>query len=458
MHTPTLNTTAALPIHSTNSPIESEVQANRRPTSARLFAKAQERIPGGVNSPVRAFRAVGGSPVFIKRAKGAYVYDEDGNGYLELINSWGPMVLGHAHPDVVEAVQKAAVDSFSFGAPTAREVEMAELICQMVPSVEMVRMVNSGTEATMSALRLARAYTGRTKLIKFEGCYHGHGDSFLIAAGSGAATLGVPDSPGVPEALARETLIAPFNNLPYLEQIFEQYPDGIAALIVEPVVGNMGLVKPDEGFLQGLRHLCDVYGAVLIFDEVMTGFRLAPGGAQELYNVVPDLTTLGKIIGGGLPVGAYGGKAEIMRNVAPSGKVYQAGTLSGNPLAMAAGLATLHALHNNPGIYDLLNLNGARLADSLQNAAHSVGKNFTVNRVGSMFTLFFSEEPVSHWAEAKKSNLEQFARFFQGMLNRGVYLAPSQYESLFCSVALSEDDHAHFAWAAKAAMEEAVMG
>lgn len=426
--------------------------------STRLFSEAQSVIPGGVNSPVRAFRAVGGHPLFMKKAAGAYVWDADDNRYLELINSWGPMVLGHTHPAVVEALQKALVDGFSFGAPTGREVEMAERIIAMVPSAEKVRMVNSGTEATMSAVRLARGYTGRTKIIKFDGCYHGHGDSFLIAAGSGAATFGIPDSPGVPAALARETLVAPYNDLKAVEALFDANPGEIAALIVEPVAGNMGLVIPAEDFLHGLRNLCDANGTVLIFDEVMTGFRLAAGGAQELYGVLPDLTTLGKVIGGGLPVGAYAGRREIMDYVSPAGPVYQAGTLSGNPLAMAAGLATLKVLdENRDTIYPELNRQGAAFEAGLRQACDMVGKRFTINRVGSMFTLFFTEEPVTDFARAKKSDLTAFARFFQGMLRRGVYLAPSQYEALFTSIAPSAEDHTHFVQAAAESMVEAVV-
>lgn len=429
-----------------------------RANSTRLFAEAQSVIPGGVNSPVRAFRAVGGQPLFMKRAAGAYVWDADENRYLELINSWGPMVLGHTHPAVVEALQKTLVDGFSFGAPTGREIEMAERIIHMVPSAEKVRMVNSGTEATMSAVRLARGFTGRTKIIKFDGCYHGHADSFLIAAGSGAATFGIPDSPGVPAALARETLVAPFNDLPAVEALFEANRGEIAALIVEPVAGNMGLVAPAADFLHGLRNLCDAHGAILIFDEVMTGFRLAPGGAQELYGVLPDLTTLGKVIGGGLPVGAYAGRREIMDYVSPAGPVYQAGTLSGNPLAMAAGLATLQLLdENRDTIYPELNRQGAAFEAALRQASAMVGRNFTINRVGSMFTLFFTEEVVTDFATAKKSDLGAFARFFQGMLRRGVYLAPSQYEALFTSIAPSEEDHTHFVQAAAESMAEAVV-
>ena len=410
--------------------------------SASLFNNAQAVIPGGVNSPVRAFKAVGGHPVFIKKASGSYIFDEDGNKYFELINSWGPMVLGHAHPVVVEAVQKAALNSFSFGAPTEAEVKMAEMICSMVPSVEKVRLVNSGTEATMSAIRLARGFTGREKMIKFEGCYHGHGDSFLIAAGSGAATLGVPNSPGVTKGTAQDTLTATYNDLDSVETLFKANPDQIAALIVEPVVGNMGLVEPAKGFLQGLRELCTRYHALLVFDEVMTGFRLAPGGVQELYGVMPDLTTLGKIIGGGLPVGAYGGRADVMDFVSPQGPVYQAGTLSGNPLAMAAGLATLGMLKANPDIYHQLDNNGTRLANIWRKQIAELGLPCTVNQIGSMFTLFFTPDPVTDWPSAKRCDTARFGKFFHAMLDQGVYMAPAQYESLFVSIAASQNDFA----------------
>ncbi len=409
-----------------------------RTQSQSLFAQAQQHIPGGVNSPVRAFKAVGGTPVFISRAQGAYIYDEDGNRYIELINSWGPMILGHAHPAVLAAVESAAKGSFSFGAPTRREVQMAELIKTMFPSIEKVRMVNSGTEATMSAIRVARGYTGREKIIKFEGCYHGHGDSFLIAAGSGATTMGAPDSPGVTQGTARDTLTAPFNNLEAVEQLINLNPAQIAAIIVEPVVGNMGCVLPKEGFLQGLRQLCNRHGIVLIFDEVMTGFRLSPGGAQELFGVRPDLTTLGKIIGGGLPVGAYGGRREIMDCVSPLGKVYQAGTLSGNPLAMAAGIALLTILYENPDIYQRLEAKTAAIADGMRQINARFGKSYTINQIGSMITLFFTEKEVTDFDSAKTSDLEMFRAYFHAMLNAGVYLAPSQFESLFISDAIGE--------------------
>jgi glutamate-1-semialdehyde 2,1-aminomutase len=406
--------------------------------SQQLFDRAKQSIPGGVNSPVRAFRAVGGKPLFIKSAKGAYLYDEDGNAYLELINSWGPMLLGHAHQEIEQAVREALPDSFSFGAPTRREVEMAELIVSMVPSVEKVRMVSSGTEATMSAIRLARGYTGREKIIKFEGCYHGHGDSFLIAAGSGAVTMGVPDSPGVTSGVARDTLTAPFNDLAAVQALVDANPNNIAAIIVEPVAGNMGLVLPAKGFLEGLRQVCTQQGIVLIFDEVMTGFRLAKGGAQERLGVTPDLTTLGKIIGGGMPVGAYGGKREIMDFVSPVGPVYQAGTLSGNPVAMAAGLAMLRHLNAHPEVYGKLESTGDALVNGYRESLQKLGLNYTINHIGSMFSLFFTEQPVYDFATAKTSDTGLFGRYFQAMLKRGVYLAPSQYESLFLSTALTE--------------------
>ncbi|MEX2593459.1 MAG: glutamate-1-semialdehyde 2,1-aminomutase [Anditalea sp.] len=404
-----------------------------------LFEKAQQFIPGGVNSPVRAFKAVGGEPVFIKRADGAYVFDEDDNAYIELINSWGPMVLGHNHPMIREAVIKAMENGTSFGAPTALEVEVAELISQMIPSVEKVRMVNSGTEATMSAIRLARGFTGKDKFIKFEGDYHGHGDSFLIAAGSGAVTMGNPDSPGVTKGTAKDTLLAPHNDLEAVHRLVEANKGEIAAMILEPVAGNMGLVLPKNGFLQGLREICDKEGIILIFDEVMTGFRLSQGGAQELFDVTPDLTTLGKIIGGGMPVGAYGGKKEIMDFVSPVGPVYQAGTLSGNPIAMAAGLAILKHLHHTPSVYVELETIGDKLVKGLQNSLAKMGLKYTINHIGSMYSLFFTQEEVYDFNSAKKSDTSLFGRYFQAMLKRGVYLAPSQFESLFLSTALKSE-------------------
>lgn len=407
--------------------------------SKRLFALAKNFIPGGVNSPVRAFRAVGGEPLFIKRADGAFLYDEDGNAFIELINSWGPMLLGHNSPMIKAAVLQAMDNGTSFGAPTAREVEMAELLVSMVPALEKVRMVNSGTEATMSAIRVARGYTGREKFIKMEGHYHGHGDSFLIAAGSGAITMGHPDSPGVTEGTAKDTLLAPYNDLAAIEQLVQANSGQIAALILEPVAGNMGLTLPQAGYLQGLRDICTREGIVLIFDEVMTGFRLAKGGAQELFGVTPDLTTLGKIIGGGMPVGAYGGKKEIMDCVSPAGPVYQAGTLSGNPIAMAAGLAMLHHLNSHPEVYDRLNTIGSLLAEGIKQINEKLGMNYTVNQVGSMYSLFFTAESVVDFETAKKADTALFGRYFQSMLKRGVYLAPSQFESLFLSTALTDE-------------------
>lgn len=407
--------------------------------SETLFNRAQQFIPGGVNSPVRAFKAVGGNPVFIKRADGAYIYDEDDNAYIELINSWGPMVLGHNHHIVREAVIKAMERGTSFGAPTAMEVQVAELIAELVPSVEKVRMVNSGTEATMSAIRLARGYTGRDKFIKFEGNYHGHGDSFLIAAGSGAVTMGSPDSPGVTKGTAKDTLLAPFNDLEAVRQLVEANKGEVAAIILEPVAGNMGLVMPKEGFLRGLREIADREGIVLIFDEVMTGFRLAIGGAQQLFGVTPDLTTMGKIIGGGMPVGAYGGKKEIMDFVSPLGPVYQAGTLSGNPIAMAAGFAMLDYLKQHPSVYQELNQIGDTLVSGFRNSLDKLGLEYTINHVGSMYTLFFTGRAVTDFESAKTSDTLSFGRYFQAMLKRGVYLAPSQFESLFLSTALKEE-------------------
>lgn len=407
--------------------------------SKRLFAHAKNFIPGGVNSPVRAFRAVGGDPIFIKRANGAFIYDEDDNAYIELINSWGPMILGHNHTMIREAVIAAMDNGTSFGAPTAREVQIAELIVSMVPSVEKVRMVNSGTEATMSAIRVARGYTGRDKFIKMEGHYHGHGDSFLISAGSGAITMGNPDSPGVTVGTAKDTLLAPYNDLDAIETLVAANRGEIAALILEPVPGNMGLCLPNIGYLQGLRDICTREGIVLIFDEVMTGFRLAKGGAQELFGVTPDMTTLGKIIGGGMPVGAYGGKKEIMEFVSPAGPVYQAGTLSGNPIAMAAGLTMLNYLNTHPEVYTRLNEIGMQIASGIASINHGLGHDLTVNQLGSMYSLFFTEENVTDFESAKKSDTAMFGKYFQAMLHRGVYLAPSQYESLFLSTALTDE-------------------
>ncbi|WP_242918126.1 glutamate-1-semialdehyde 2,1-aminomutase [Pontibacter liquoris] len=409
------------------------------PISNELFLRAQNSIPGGVNSPVRAFRAVGGNPRFMVSAKGPYMEDEDGNRYIDLINSWGPMILGHAPALVEKAVLEAIPHSLSFGAPTRKEIEIAELIVSMVPSIEKVRMVNSGTEATMSAIRVARGYTGRDKIIKFEGCYHGHGDSFLISAGSGAITLGVPDSPGVTKGTANDTLTVPYNNLQTVETLVAANKGQVAAIILEPVAGNMGLVTPEAGFLQGLRDLCDKEGIVLIFDEVMTGFRLAPGGAQQLYGVTPDMSTLGKIIGGGMPVGAYGGKKELMDYVAPAGPVYQAGTLSGNPIAMSAGMAMLTYLHDHPEVYTQLENTTLKMVAGMQQNMQQLGFRYTINCVGSMFSIFFTEQPVCDFDTAKTSDTALFGRYFNGMLQRGIYLAPSQYETLFVSTVISDE-------------------
>ena len=424
--------------------------------SQDLFSKAKNVTPGGVNSPVRAFRAVGGSPLFIKSAKGPYIFDEDGNRYIELINSWGPMILGHANEMVQKAVADAIQNSFSFGAPTRKEVEMAELIVDMVPSIEKVRMVNSGTEATMSAVRVARGYTGREKIIKFEGCYHGHGDSFLIAAGSGAMTMGEPDSPGVTRGVANDTLTAPFNDLAAVETLVSANRGQIAALILEPVVGNMGCVLPQTGYLQALRDLCTREGIVLIFDEVMTGFRLSKGGAQARFGITPDLTTLGKIIGGGLPVGAYGGKREIMNCVSPLGPVYQAGTLSGNPIAMSAGLAMLHHLNDHPEVYTQLEETGQKITKGFKASLQKLGLNYTINQIGSMFTLFMTEQTVTDFPSAKTCDLPLFGRYFHAMLERGVYLAPSQFESLFFSTALEDTHIQHIIQANEESLQQAM--
>lgn len=405
--------------------------------SDRLFLEAQRVIPGGVNSPVRAFKSVGRNPLFIDRAKGAYVWDVDGNKFIDFVGSWGPMILGHAQPNIVRAIRAAAARGTSFGAPVELELKVAKLIRALMPSLEMVRMVNSGTEATMSAVRLARAYTGRDKIIKFEGCYHGHADSFLIRAGSGAATLGIPDSPGIPKSIAGDTLTASYNNIDSVQQLIESHRQRIAAIIVEPVAGNMGCIPPHPGFLQGLRDACSRGGIVLIFDEVITGFRVAAGGAQSLYGVEPDMTTLGKIIGGGLPVGAYGGRKEIMQLVAPSGPVYQAGTLSGNPLAMAAGYEMLSYLSRNKSVYGKLERLGRNLEEALREVMKRAGAACQLNRVGSMFTIFFSETPVVDYASAKGSDVRKFSAFFNAMLLRGIYLPPSQFETAFLSTAHS---------------------
>ncbi|MDQ7053803.1 MAG: glutamate-1-semialdehyde 2,1-aminomutase [candidate division KSB1 bacterium] len=408
-------------------------------TSAALFEEARQYMPGGVNSPVRAFGAVGGTPRFIVKAKGSKIYDVDGQEYIDYVGSWGPMILGHAHPAVIRAVQETAQRGTSFGAPTELEIRLAEKVVHLVPSIDKVRFVNSGTEATMSAIRLARAFTGRNKIIKFAGCYHGHSDFFLAEAGSGLATFGIPNSPGVPESVVNETLIAPYNDLDAVTRLFEQHGKHIAAVIVEPIAGNMGVVPPRNGFLQGLHKLTREQGSLLIFDEVITGFRVHIGGAQALFGVKPDLTCLGKIIGGGLPVGAYGGRAEIMSMVAPEGPVYQAGTLSGNPLAMAAGLATLQELEK-PGVYDRLEQSAAALEAGLKTAAEAAQVPVQVHRVGSMLGLFFTTEPVSDYESVKASRADAYRQFFHAMLKEGVYLAPSAFEAAFVSLAHTADD------------------
>ena len=402
--------------------------------SIALFQEAQKLFPGGVNSPVRAFRAVGGQPLFIERGEGPCLYDVDGNRYIDYVLSWGPLITGHAHPKVVEAIQQAACKGTSYGAPSPLEIELAKSIIDFMPNIEMIRFVNSGTEATMSALRLARAYTKRDKIIKFEGCYHGHADMLLVQAGSGVATLGLPDSPGVPANTVKDTLVADFNNLDSVETLFKKYPEQIAAIIVEPVAGNMGVIPPQPGFLEGLRAITSREGAVLIFDEVMTGFRVHRGGAQTLYNIKPDLTTLGKVIGGGLPVGAYGGKREIMRMVAPVGPMYQAGTLSGNPLAMSAGVAALSLLKEEK-CWEKLEQAAGRLEAGISSAANKAGVPIQPTRVGTMFTTFFSETKPVDWSTVKVADKTRFGKFFGKMLENGVYLAPSQFEAGFISTA-----------------------
>lgn len=403
-------------------------------TNHELFERARQLMPGGVNSPVRAFNSVGGEPFFTTRAEGAYLWDVEGKRYIDYVGSWGPMIAGHNHPAVREAVEKAVKDGLSFGTPCPAEVTMAETIIRLVPSIEMVRMVNSGTEATMSAIRLARGATGRSKIVKFEGCYHGHGDSFLVKAGSGALTFGVPTSPGVPKASADLTLTLPYNDLDAARQLFDVHGSEIAGLIIEPVAGNMNCIPPVEGYLQGLRTLCDQHGALLIFDEVMTGFRVALGGAQGYYGVTPDLTTFGKVIGGGMPVGAYGGRRELMQQIAPSGPIYQAGTLSGNPIAMAAGLAVLELIQQ-PGFHQQLEQRTRQLVEGLQQVADAAGVPFSSTHVGGMFGLFFTGEKVTSFAQATGTDTAAFNRFFHGMLARGVYLAPSAFEAGFMSSA-----------------------
>ncbi|TGZ99017.1 glutamate-1-semialdehyde 2,1-aminomutase [Rodentibacter pneumotropicus] len=408
--------------------------------STALFSRAQQIIPGGVNSPVRAFKGVGGTPVFIQKAQGAYIYDTDSKQYIDYVGSWGPMILGHNHPTILNAVLKAAENGLSFGAPTPSEIDLAELVCELMPSIEMVRMVSSGTEATMTAIRLARGYTGRDKILKFEGCYHGHSDSLLVKAGSGALTLGQPSSPGVPEDFAKHTLTAEYNNLDSVKQLFEQFPDSIACVIIEPVAGNMNCIPPKSGFLQGLRELCDKYGALFIIDEVMTGFRVALAGAQSYYGVTPDLTTLGKVIGGGMPVGAVGGKKAVMEYLAPTGPVYQAGTLSGNPIAMAAGLACLNEL-KKAGNEQKLAEKTEKLCLDLKALAEKHHVPFIVNYVGGMFGIFFTDQKeVTSYAEVMKCDTEKFKIFFHKMLDLGVYLAPSAFEAGFMSLAHTDED------------------
>ncbi len=422
-------------------------------TSHELFSRALQLMPGGVNSPVRAFKSVGGEPFFVQRAEGAYLIDVDGNRYVDYIGSWGPMIAGHAHPQVLDAVARVMRDGLSFGAPNALEVRMAETIARLVPSCEMVRMVNSGTEATLSAIRLARGATGRSRIVKFEGCYHGHGDSFLVKAGSGMLTLGVPTSPGVPKSLADLTLTLAYNDFDAATKLFDELGSDIACVIVEPIVGNANCILPREGYLQHLRALCSLHGALLIFDEVMTGFRVALGGAQQRYGVTPDLSTFGKIIGGGMPVGAYGGRADLMQQIAPSGPIYQAGTLSGNPVAMAAGLATLELIQA-PGFYPSLEQKTQQLCDGLEQAAREAGVAVTTNRTCAMFGLFFTERKVETYAEATACDSAAFNRFFHGMLRRGVYFAPSAFEAGFISAAHGDIEIAHTIEAAREAFGE----
>lgn len=425
-----------------------------REKSHTLFKRAEKTIPGGVNSPARAFRSVGGNPLFIQRGDGAHLYDIDGNSYLDFVNSWGPLLLGHCHPDITKALEDVLSHGTSFGAPTEREIEIAELICTIVPSIESVRMVNSGTEATMSAIRLARGFTGRDLIVKFIGCYHGHVDSLLVKAGSGLATLGISDSAGIPNKFSETTIPVPFNSIPALEKCFRQRGNQIAAVIIEPVVGNMGCVPPEENYLEEVRRITQQYDTLLIFDEVMTGFRLALGGAQERFHIQPDLTTLGKVIGAGLPIGAYGGRRDIMQKVAPLGPVYQAGTLSGNPLAVAGGLAMLQFLRSKPLIYQELEALGNQLERGLRKAAEDTGIQVTLNRVGSMFTVFFTEKSVKDFDQANTSDTGNFQKFFNGMLDRGIYLPCSQFESAFLSAAMTPEDIRKTVFAAELAFKD----
>ncbi len=422
--------------------------------SEQLFSRAQQSIPGGVNSPVRAFKSVGGTPIFMSKAKGAYLYDADGNKYIDYINSWGPMILGHAYEPVIKAIQEKVADSTSFGAPTELEIEMAELIKSMVPNVDLIRMVSSGTEACMSALRLARGYTGKNKFIKFEGCYHGHADPFLVKAGSGVATFNIQAVPGVTVAVSNDTLTAPYNDLAAVEKLVAENKNEIAAIIIEPLAGNMGCIPPLPGYLEGLRKICDKEGIVFIMDEVMTGFRLAAGGAQEKLKINADLVTYGKVIGGGLPVGAFGGKKEIMQHIAPLGNVYQAGTLSGNPVAMIAGYTLLKILKDNPSIYKELEEKTNSLHEGLDDALKAAAIPFVINQVGSMISLHFSEKPVIDFSSAANSNIELFKKFFHAMLKRGVYLPPSAFESWFICNALSKEDIDFTITAAKESLKE----
>jgi glutamate-1-semialdehyde 2,1-aminomutase len=416
-----------------------EPKKRQESRSKEAFKEAMQYIPGGVNSPVRAFRSVGMTPFYVERGEGSRIYDIDGHSYIDYIGSWGPLIVGHAHPEVIGAIQQTAAKGTSFGAPTQLETEMAKLVCERVPSIEMVRMVNSGTEATMSALRLARGFTGRSKIVKFEGCYHGHADSLLIKAGSGVATLALPDSPGVPEAVAAQTITIPYNDLEAVHTVFEKFGEEIAAIIVEPIAGNMGVVPPLSGFLEGLRQITNEYGSLLIFDEVMTGFRVGYHSAQGLYGITPDITCLGKIIGGGLPVGAYGGRKDIMERIAPAGPIYQAGTLSGNPLAMAAGYTTLSIL-GQPGVYESLERKSARLEQGFLANAAEKGIACTINRVGSMVCPFFTDIKVTNYETAQTSDLQRFNRYFAALLELGVSVAPSQFEGMFVSLAHSDDD------------------